>query len=309
MTLSPSNHKNPSSSDQLLYSPYNSAQLNYELNTSNPIHYNTYSNNNYEMIDPTTNASNLILIKQTNDIYFNSSNNINSNDNNIVYQLPPPPSIPPPPPVSKNLKTSKSKLRPPEIQIHETNKLSKNKTASPSNVITNRKVRSKSRLTSPIPVKVKSNDTTKKSTKKLATKSEKSSSGAIAASGFLKPFNSNNEKKFHRNTDHTQSIKLIKENFANLFLSKKSSSNNNNNNNNEQSKQIETVESELIRTIEIETNKNMLTKQKSGESIDIKINNNNDNNIDNSKSLADNNNLDMQSRFVKYKINIYLNNE
>ena len=155
-------------------------------------------------------------------------------------------------------------------------------------------------MTSPIPVKVKSNDSTKKSTKKLVNKSEKSSSGAIAASGFLKPFNTNNEKKFHRNTDHTQSIKLIKENFANLFLSKKSSSNNNNNNNNnEQSKQIDTVESELIRTIEIETNKNMLTKQKSGESIDIKINNNNnDNNIDNSKSLADNNNLD-----------IYLNNE
>jgi hypothetical protein len=288
-----------------MYSPYNSAQLNYELNTSNPVHYNTYSNNNYEMIDPTTNASNLILIKQTNDIYFNSSNNINNNDNNIVYQLPPPPSLAPPPPVShpKNLKTSKSKLRPPpENQIiHETNKLSK-KTASPSNVITNRKVRSKSRLTSPIPVKVKSNDSTKKSTKKLVNKSEKSSSGAIAASGFLKPFNTNNEKKFHRNTDHTQSIKLIKENFANLFLSKKSSSNNNNNNN-EQSKQIYTVESELMRTIEIETNKNMLTKQKSGESIDIKINNNNNNNnnnIDNSKSLADNNNLDMQSRFVKY---------
>lgn len=85
---------------------------------------------------------------------------------------------------------------------------------------------------------------------KKATKiNEKpASSGTIASSGFLRPFNSN-DKKFQRNTDHTQSIKLIKENFANLFLSKKSQNNH------------EATDSDLIRQIEIETNKNMLSKK------------------------------------------------
>jgi hypothetical protein len=45
---------------------------------------------------------------------------------------------------------------------------------------------------------------------------------SLTTATFLKTMN-NSEKKFQRNTEHTQSIKLIKENFANLFLSKKGS--------------------------------------------------------------------------------------
>ena len=39
---------------------------------------------------------------------------------------------------------------------------------------------------------------------------------------LVKSTSSSSDKKFQRNTEHTQSIKIIKENFANLFLSKKS---------------------------------------------------------------------------------------
>lgn len=124
---------------------------------------------------------------------------------------------------------------------------------------------------------------------KKATKiNEKpASSGTIASSGFLRPFNSN-DKKFQRNTDHTQSIKLIKENFANLFLSKKS-----NHSNEHPNKTNEIPDSDILRTIEIETNKNALTKQKpalASESI-----NQTDRSYDNSKKFVEPSH-DLQSR-------------
>ena len=81
-------------------------------------------------------------------------------------------------------------------------------------------------------------ETLNKSPKKfnniLNSEKKKSSSSSLDSNKFIKDINAshksfksatlnnNNEKKFQRNTEHTQSIKLIKENLANLFLSKKS---------------------------------------------------------------------------------------
>ena len=215
----------------VLYSPF---KQNYDLDTSG---YNNYNNNNYELIEPIN--TNLILIKQTNDIYFNCNNSNTNSNNDLVYQLPPPPALPPALQI-KNLKASKSKLR--TDLVPDTDPNSKVKKVQSPLYVQQRKVRSKSRLTSPIPNNIKKPDD--KKVKKNAKIETKVTSGTIAASSLMRP-----DKKFQRNTDHTQSIKLIKENFANLFLSKKSQNNH------------EATDSDLIRQIEIETNKNMLSKK------------------------------------------------
>jgi hypothetical protein len=258
-TLSPNNSTQAAAKN---FSPYNS----FHLNSSNSNNHNIYTNNNYEIIDPASNnTANLILIKQTNDIYFscaNPSNNINTGNNEIMYLLPPPPALPPlPHPIaSKSNKISKSKLRPEFIQenFNSTKLIKKN--VSPLNVVQVKKVMPKSRLTSPKPLNSKAVNLMidkKKQYKKGVKANEKTaSSGTIASSGFLRPSNNNIDKKFQRNTDHTQSIKLIKENLASLFLSKKP------NHSNEQSNRIdEMADSDILHTIEIETNKNILNKQ------------------------------------------------
>lgn len=58
-------------------------------------------------------------------------------------------------------------------------------------------------------------------TSRVSSSSHKNfKSASLTTATFLKTMNTS-EKKFQRNTEHTQSIKLIKENFASLFLSKK----------------------------------------------------------------------------------------
>ena len=60
---------------------------------------------------------------------------------------------------------------------------------------------------------------TYKTFKKVDMKNLKPASAATTS--LVKSASSSSDKKFQRNTEHTQSIKIIKENFANLFLSKK----------------------------------------------------------------------------------------
>jgi hypothetical protein len=98
-------------------------------------------------------------------------------------------------------------------------------------------------------------------------------SSSLTTATFHKTIN-NSEKKFQRNSEHTQSIKLIKENFANLFLSKKglksgsscgesnaSSSSNLNTDISDgrtasNARLVDMPDDELLRAIELETNKN-----------------------------------------------------
>lgn len=241
---------------------------------------NTYSNNNYELIDPittTTNCSNVILIKQTNDIYFtcntSNNNNINCSASDLVYQLPPPPALPPVPhPIKK----------PPKLAQVDSYKCAKKSPAAQSHLQPSRKIKSKTRLTSPVPVK-QTQPLDEQTHAKTKSKKHSATSGQLVAASSAHGLRST-DKKFQRNSDHTQSIKLIKENFTNLFRKSDTMS----------SKSSDT---ELIKTLENETNKNMLLKQQQQH--------NSDNNFKASIKSSDSN--DLHSRYFFFVVASYLN--
>ena len=113
---------------------------------------------------------------------------------------------------------------------------------------------------------------------KIPKKSDKLKPGAKVASSKsgqgLKPSN-NSTKKFQRNTEHTQSIKLIKENLANLFLTKKTTSPTSLNpipnkidqvcvsdkTEHNSSNVVQMSDLDILKVIEIETQKNQANKK------------------------------------------------
>ena len=114
--------------------------------------------------------------------------------------------------------------------------------------------------------------------------------GTKVASSKAVPSSKQPVKKFQRNTEHTQSLKLFKENFASLFMAKKSTSASSIGNVVEKTEAPNThlmTDSEILRAIEIETNKNQTNNKKQTEN----INNSNSSTETNSRFSLLNNRL------------------